>query len=145
MSMTSCRPISLDDIDVEPLADEAWADGYAFVERMRQDWKSGDNRFDAPGERLVGAFEGRRLVGFCGLNRDPFTRETVGRLRHLYVDRGHRHSGVARALVASALEGASAWFQRVRLRATPASGAFYEHLGFVPVDEPDATHSMPLR
>ena len=133
VSVTFYRPISLDDIDVEPLADEAWADGYPFVERMRQDWKSGDNRFDGPGERLIGAFEDDTLVGFCGLNRDP------------YFDRDHRHAGIARTLVGKALEGAEIWFPRVRLRATPASRGFYEQLGFQEVEEPEATHTMLLR
>ena len=81
VSVTFYRPISLDDIDVEPLADEAWADGYPFVERMRHDWTSGDNRFDGPGERLIGAFEGETLIGFCGLNRDPYVSENAGRIR----------------------------------------------------------------
>ena len=143
--MISCRPISLDDLDVGPLADQACAEGYVFVERMRRDWKSGDNRFDGPGERLIGAFEDETLVGFCGLNRDPYTSENAGRIRHLYVDRGYRRSGVARALVAEALDGASASFPRIRLRATAASTGFYERLGFLPVDEPEATHTMPLR
>jgi GNAT superfamily N-acetyltransferase len=145
VSVTFYRPISLDDIDVEPLADEAWADGYPFVERMRHDWKSGENRFDGPGERLVGAFDGASLIGFCGLNRDPYISEIAGRIRHLYVDLDHRQFGVGRTLVDRALDGASVWFPRVRLRATPASRSFYERLGFVPVDETEATHEMRLR
>lgn len=145
VSVTFYRPISLDDIDVEPLADEAWADGYPFVERMRHDWKSGDNRFDGPGERLIGAFEDDTLVGFCGLNRDPYVSENAGRIRHLYVSLDHRHAGVARTLVARALDGASIWFPRIRLRSTPASRSFYEHLGFQQVDEPEATHAKRLR
>ena len=145
VSVTFYRPISLDDIDVEPLADEAWADGYPFVERMRQDWKLGENRFDGPGERLVGAFEEEKLVGFCGLNRDPYISENAGRIRHLYVSHGHRHAGIARALVAQALDGAAIWFPRIRLRSTPASRSFYEMLGFEVVEETEATHSKRLR
>ncbi|MGJ8569478.1 MAG: GNAT family N-acetyltransferase [Hoeflea sp.] len=143
--MIAYRPISLDDIDVQPLSDEAWTDGYAYVERMLQDWKSGENRFDGPGERLVGAFEDEVLIGFCGLNRDPYTSEIAGRIRHIYVDLAHRHLGIARALLAETLDSASSWFPRIRLRATPASKSFYERLGFQPVDEKDATHAKRLR
>jgi len=143
--MVAYRPISLDDTDMHPLADEAWSDGYPFVERMLEDWKSGENRFDGPGARLIGAFEDERPIGFCGLCRDPFTAENVGRLRHLYVDLDHRHMGVAQTLVAHALDGAAIWFPRVRLRATPASRSFYEHLGFHEIDETDATHAKRLR
>ena len=139
------RSFSLDDIDVQPLSDEAWRDGYPFVERMLHDWKSGENCFAGPGERLVGAFEDDKLIGFCGLNRDPYVSENTGRIRHLYVDLAHRHIGIARALVAQALDGASIWFPRIRLRATPASRSFYELLGFLPVDETEATHAKRLR
>lgn len=139
------RPISLDATDVQPLSDEAWRDGYPFVERMLHDWTSGANRFDGPGERLIGAFEDEKLIGFCGLNRDPYLSENAGRIRHLYVDLGHRHAGIARALVAQVLDGASETFPRIRLRATPASREFYERLGFLPVDEAEATHAMRLR
>ncbi|KGF67704.1 hypothetical protein LL06_20680 [Hoeflea sp. BAL378] len=145
VGMVAYRPISLDDTDMHPLADEAWEDGYPFVERMLADWRLGENRFDGPGARLIGAFDDGRPVGFCGLCQDPFTSENVGRLRHLYVERGHRRTGVARVLVARALDGAAIWFPRIRLRATPASRGFYEHLGFHPVDESDATHSLRLR
>lgn len=138
------RPFSLDDIDVQPLSDEAWTDGYAYVERMLQDWKSGANRFDGPGERLIGAFDDDKLIGFCGLNRDPYTPEIAGRIRHIYVSLDHRHAGIARALVAQTLDGASNWFPRIRLRATPASRSFYELLGFLPVEENEATHAMRL-
>ncbi|WP_322989133.1 GNAT family N-acetyltransferase [Hoeflea sp.] len=143
--MITYRPISLDDHDAQPLSDEAWGDGYPFVERMLHDWKSGANRFDGPGERLIGAFDDDKLIGFCGLNRDPYLSENAGRIRHLYVSLSHRHRGIARALEARTLDGAEAWFPRIRLRATPQSRKFYERLGFVQVDEPEATHSKPLR
>lgn len=138
------RPISLDDTDVQPLSDEAWSDGYPFVERMINDWTSGSNRFDGPGERLIGAFDDVALVGFCGLNRDPYIDENAGRIRHLYVRLDHRHAGIARALVGQTLDSASIWFPRIRLRATPASRSFYELLGFEPVEETEATHSKPM-
>ena len=145
VGMIVYQPISLDETDVQPLSDQAWSDGYAYVERMIHDWRSGSNRFDGPGERLVGAFEDETLIGFCGLNRDPYTTENAGRIRHIYGDVAHRHKGIACTLLARTLAGASAWFPRVRLRATPPSRGFYEHLGFRPVDEPEATHSKPLR
>lgn len=142
--MADIRPLSLDQTDIQPLADEAWAEGYAFVERMLEDWKSGEYRFDGPGEQLLGAFDGDRIIGFCGLGRDPFVEGPVGRLRHLYVSRPYRGCGIAKELVAGTLEGAEVHFPRVRLRSTPAAVAFYEHLGFRPVEEPAATHSLSL-
>ncbi len=138
-------PLSPDETDLRPLSDEAWRDGYPFVERMLHDWNAGIDRFDDDGARLVGAFEGDELVGFGGLNRDPYTTENVGRVRLLYVTRPHRGEGVATSLFGHLLDGASIWFPRLRVRSTPGAASFYEHLGFAPVDEPDATHALPLR
>src|SRR5262249_23887642 len=38
------------------------------------DWESGANRFDGPGEVLFEARVGSRLVGICGLDRDPYAQ-----------------------------------------------------------------------
>jgi hypothetical protein len=50
---------------------------------MMEQWSKRINRFDAPGEALYGAFEGKLLIGVCGINRAK--GERAGRLRHLYV------------------------------------------------------------
>lgn len=145
VGVISYRPISLDQTDVQALSDEAWGDGYPFVERMLNDWRSGHHRFDGPGEKLIGAFDDGKVIGFCGLSRDLYIEENAGRIRHLYVSLDHRHMGIARGLLERALEGAAEFFPRIRLRATPASRSFYERHGFEVVDEPEATHSLRLR
>lgn len=142
--MVDIRPISLDKTDIAALADEAWGEGYPFVERMLADWRSGEYLFDGPGEQLLGAFDEDRIIGFCGLGRDPFIKGPVGRIRHLYVSRPFRCTGIAKLLVLKVLDGAEAFFPRIRLRSTPAAVGFYEHLGFLPVEEAEATHSLPL-
>ncbi len=59
-------------------------DFYA-MQRIRDDWDAGTNRFDRPGEIVLEARAGARLVGICGLNRDPYAQSSdVGRVRHLY-------------------------------------------------------------
>lgn len=106
----------------------------------------GVNRFDLPGERLMLARAGGRLVGVGGLNRDPYAQAPdVGRLRHLYVLRDSRRGGVGTLLVRSILQGAEAHFSLIRLRTDSAdAAAFYTRLGFRPVEAPDATHALPL-
>jgi len=44
------------------------ADGVGFVRRLADEWASGSNRFDRPGEALFVAREGDRVVGIGGLN-----------------------------------------------------------------------------
>src|SRR5438876_6602699 len=60
--------------------------GIRFVRRLVEEWSSGANRFDRPGEALFGARVGGQWVGVCGVNVDPYAaEERVGRVRHLYV------------------------------------------------------------
>ena len=124
---------------------EARASNQTFLDRLVTDWRSGANRFDAPGECFLGVYDGDALIACGGLNRDPYGADpTLGRLRHLYVAKTHRRQGVATRLVQELLARATA-FRRVRLRtSSPEAAAFYERLGFARVEEPDATHAISL-
>src|SRR5437879_3322856 len=108
--------------------------GLRFVRRLLDEWASGANRFDRPGEALFGARVGGRLVGVCGLNVDPFAADArVGRVRHLYVLLAFRRRGVGRHLVVEVIETARGRFDRLRLCTENAGAArFYEALGFRP-------------
>jgi GNAT superfamily N-acetyltransferase len=132
---------------MELLRTEAIDEGFLFVDRLVRDWTSGSNRFDLPGERLLGAFAGETLIGVCGINRDPtIDQDGIGRLRHLYVRECARRRGVASALVRRLLDEASNAFRIVRLRtATSEAAAFYLRHGFVPLQDQTASHVMVLR
>jgi GNAT superfamily N-acetyltransferase len=121
--------------------------GFRFVRRLVEDWESGRNRFDGPGEALFAAVCGARVVGVCGLNADPYTAAPgVGRVRRLYVLAGFRRSGVGRQLVRAVVEAADRHFHQLRLRTEgQAVTRFYEALGFQPFQElPDCTHTLLL-
>jgi len=47
--------------------------GLYFVRRLQDDWRSGANQFDRPGETLFVAIDETRLLGICGLNVDPYS------------------------------------------------------------------------
>jgi GNAT superfamily N-acetyltransferase len=121
--------------------------GWRFVRRLADEWASGINRFDRPGEALLGARIGADLVGVCGLNVDPYTPlPGVGRVRHLYVLSTHRGLGIGRSLVEAIVEMARGRFDTLRLRThDPDAARLYERVGFRPcADSPDCTHVMPL-
>jgi len=143
MNAIRIRPLtSLDGVD--PLVVEAERQGFAFMRRFVEEWASGANRFDGPGECVLGAFSAGQLLGVAGLNRDPYVDvEGVGRLRHLYVLASARRLGVGTLLVRRILQEARSSFHVVRLRTTTAS-AFYLRLGFSGVDEETASHLMPV-
>lgn len=122
-------------------------EGFNFLARMLDEWIGGKNRFDRPGERIVGAFIAGRLVGLCGLSDDPYTEAPeVGRIRHLYVLGEVRGRGVGRRLIGSVLAGADERYSRVRLRAVREEvGMFYEAIGFNRTySEPECTHAIEL-
>ena len=134
--------------DINTLRSEAAREGFGFIDRLVDDWRSGANRFDQSGELFLGGFLEDKLVAVCGLNRDPYTNQAeIGRLRHLYVEPTQRRRGIASALVRHILGEAEAEsvFQSVRLR-TPshAAAAFYAALGFLRITDETATHTMAL-
>jgi hypothetical protein len=51
--------------------------GSRILRRLADEWSSGVNRFDRPGECLFGARMGRGLVALGGLNVDPMPRRIV--------------------------------------------------------------------
>jgi len=117
------------------------------VRRLADEWASGANRFDRPGEALFVARSAGDVVGVCGLNVDPYaTAPDVGRVRHLYVLRAHRHRGIGQQLVTAIVQAARGRFQRLRLRTqNPEAARLYERLGFrAAVDATDCTHVMEL-
>ena len=133
--------------DLDTLLKASTEEGFRFVRRLRDEWRSGANRFDRPGEALFLAWVEGRLVGVCGFNRDPFENNPgVGRLRHLYVLPAHRQQGIGRALTLAVLDEAKHTFTRVRLRTPPSARAvaFYRSLGFTQVHAVTATHELAL-
>jgi GNAT superfamily N-acetyltransferase len=132
--------------ELEELALASEREGFEFVRRLTEEWRSGQNRFDRPGELLLGATVGGRLRAIGGVNRDHHLDDPrLGRLRHVYVLPEHRNSGVGSVLVRALLNAGLLGFDRVRLRAaTPRSDTFYARLGFQKLDgEANATHAFP--
>jgi GNAT superfamily N-acetyltransferase len=132
---------------IEDLVRASLSEDFAFVERLANDWSTGENRFDGRGEALFAAFLSSRLGGVCGLNQDPFSPDpSIGRLRRLYVHPSARKRGVATALTRAALSAARGQFSVVRLRTLHSeASAFYRTLGFSQVcGDANVTHEIRL-
>ena len=126
--------------DLLRLVELGSSEGFGFVGRLAQEWADGRNRFDGPGEVLFLARLDGELVGVGGLNRDPYLEDpSVGRVRHLYVEPAARGVGVGELLLREIVAAARPAFRVLRL-STRQAGPFYERRGFVPVEEPKATH-----
>lgn len=150
MSGLEIRPFAeIDSGNFAALADDAHREGHRFLDRMAAEWHGGTNRFDRPGELVVGAWDAGVLAGIVGRNIDPHSQDpTVGRLRHLYVRSDCRGRGIGAALARHALSGAAVHFRLIRVRMgadNGAAAAMYNALGFSRVTgDPFATHALVL-
>lgn len=124
--------VSPDSPGFAELKSQSMAEGFNMLRRLEDNWLSGKNRFDRPGEKLIGASVDGLIVGVCGLNVDPFTLKTnIGRLRHFYVDSGWRKRQVGSALLREILKDSVHWFDFINTNAPPSAFTFYERVGFV--------------
>ncbi|HSF83720.1 MAG TPA: GNAT family N-acetyltransferase [Anaerolineales bacterium] len=122
-------------------------EGFKALQRLRDDWQAGVNRFSALGEAFYVARCDGALVGVCGLNCDPFAEDPrVGRLRRMYVHPQFRRMGIGRQLVLRAIEDGRGHFHTLRLRTVDeGASAFYKALGFDPVEGMEAaTHQLVI-
>jgi len=142
--MTPIQKIQLPAPGIEQLQTEAREEGYDFIETLIDEWATGVNRFEAPGEILYGHLDQGLLVAVGGLTIDPFSANPeTGRIRRVYVRSAWRNKGIGRALVSALVAYAGKNFRSVRLRAENADAArLYESMGFVPLEDLNATHIL---
>ena len=117
-----------------------------MVNRLLTDFRSGTNRFDAPGEVLFAYLSGIRVVAVAGLNQEPDEgMHRTGRIRRLYVLPKFRGRGLARGLVQHIELAAETHFRRITVNVGILdAGGFYEHLGFSRSDDSGITHVKEL-
>lgn len=143
--VVKCSTLPIQQLD--DLIVESNGEGVLFLNRLVDEWRSGANRFDRPGEALFLGYRRRKLVGVCGLNIDPYARDpAIGRVRHLFVSRPHRRASIGRKLIEAVLGDAKQTFRELRLRTdSAAADAFYRRLGFRPLRGSEhATHYLRI-
>lgn len=144
--MIIIQHIELPKPGIEQLRAEARQEGFLFVERLWDEWRSSANRFSAPGEVLCGCMDQTELVAIGGLNRDPFADHAgVGRIRRVYVRPAWRKRGIGDALVRTLVENARKNFAALHLRTdNPAAARLYERIGFSRSSSSNTTHILVL-
>ena len=126
-----------------PLVEASRAEGLRFLLRFKDEYLSGQARFDYTGDALLGAYEGAELIGLCGLTHDPYgAGASVGRVRHLYVRPEWRRRGIGRRLLEEIEHRASETFDSLVLRTDSMTASqFYRAVGFERIAEAGtATH-----
>jgi ribosomal protein S18 acetylase RimI-like enzyme len=122
--------------------------GFRAIQRFADEWNSGANRFDRPGEALFLAKQGNHVIGICGLNIDPYTKSSsIGRVRRLYVMGSYRRRGIGRTLVRQVIAEACLHFDYLHVRTdAPIADQFYQSLGFTPhLGNEYYTHRLDLK
>jgi GNAT superfamily N-acetyltransferase len=128
---------------LDRLIKESVSEGYDFVEQMQSNWQKGVNRFDQPGEAYFSATRDKILVGVGGINRDPYSEERIGRIRHFYVLPAFRRQGIGSSLLEHIVAFGCQAFPGLRLRTlNPAAALFYEASGFRKIESQSATHIL---
>lgn len=134
--------------DIHQLSDPASREGLRLVARLIEDFQSGSNTFDRPGEALFEVRASSRLIAIGGLNLDPYASgRSTGRVRRTYVHPEFRMRGVGKALLEAIESHARERFDLLRLRTdSDAASRFYVRVGFTPVvGVPEVTHVKRLR
>ncbi|KAA2240325.1 GNAT family N-acetyltransferase [Chitinophaga agrisoli] len=133
-------------MDLHSMINESKHLGYNFLQRTIDDWNTGANKFNKPGENLWGLFLKKDLIGIGGLNIDPYALlPKVGRVRHLYVREALRRAGYATLIMNKIIDEASHSFTVLRLFTdNPTAASFYEKLGFKQTGEYKASHFLTL-
>src|SRR3569833_3262017 len=89
------------DAPIASLIEQSETEGFHFLVRLRDEWRSGSNRFAETSEAFFG-----------GVTRSG---DRIGRLRRFYVDKDYRRQGLGRTLVARIIDHAASHFKVVQL------------------------------
>ncbi|HEY1630706.1 MAG TPA: GNAT family N-acetyltransferase [Rhizomicrobium sp.] len=128
-------------LDIQTLREEADRDGIRNMGLLVEEWASGFERFDKPGEALFAAFDGGTLIGIGGvtIERDA----PAMRMRRLYVLCDRRKQGAGRALAAAMM---AQGFQSADLLTSnarpPGAAEFWDAMGFKRIAAPRWTHEL---
>ncbi|PGD59224.1 GNAT family N-acetyltransferase [Bacillus wiedmannii] len=115
------------------LVQESKEEGFNFLIKLKSEYENKINIFNKTGECLYGIFQGEKLIGIGGLNKDPYTENNkIGRLRRFYISKHYRRKGLGNLLLNRLLLHAEKYFKVVVLHTDTKQGdVFYNANGFV--------------
>ena len=123
---------------IQTLSKHAAQEGFDFVHRLIEEWESGKNRFNQPGEFLLFVYDGDQLVACGGLNQqwnEQDIESRIGRVRRFYVLPNYRKHGVGKQLLQHLEKKARANFSALCLNTDTKSAAhFYQKQNYVYVE-----------
>lgn len=130
------RVHQIDPLAWAPLLAASEAEGWHMISRLLDEWRSGANRYEQPGESLWAWIDAHgQVIAVGGLNVEPPPgRPGTGRMRRFYVHPDWRSHGLARRLVNAVLTSAQGHFTRLHVNCEGAdSASFWTRCGFTSV------------
>ncbi|ALD03380.1 MAG: GNAT family N-acetyltransferase [Acinetobacter sp.] len=125
-------------VEIKELAKQAHKEGLVLVDGLIEEYESGKNRFNQPGEFLLFAYDDDRLIACGGLNQQWNENEIdtrIGRVRRFYVLPKYRKHGVGKQLLQHLEKQARANFSALCLSIdTKAAASFYQKQNYVFVE-----------
>ena len=123
---------------IETLLKLANKEGVNVVQRLIDEYASGQNQFKDEGEFLLIAYDGDKLIGCGGLNQqwgDAGVEDRIGRVRRFYVHPKYRQYGVGKALLQHLEKQAKPFYSALCLNTEQKGAAgFYQKHNYVFVE-----------
>ncbi len=125
------------------LADEARAEGIQNVSVLVSKWADTSECYGQPGESVLVARSGTKIVGVGGLTQCPHVPGAM-RVRRFFVSTAWRRRGVARSLAARLIDTGLGHSNTLTCNAgaSEAAAPFWESMGFEPVEIDGITHLL---
>lgn len=128
---------------ITDLRAEALAEGFDHIDALYQQWQDRRILFERPGEMLTAAFIENELAGIGGITED-FIDSSFLRMRRFYVRPHFRRHGVGKAIASYVLDRAMKHSRPMVLHTDTDRGvAFWQAMGFVPIQREKTTHILP--
>ncbi|MFX1681637.1 GNAT family N-acetyltransferase [Mitsuaria sp. CC2] len=131
------RVHQMDPLAWAPLLAASESEGRQMLRRLMDEWRSGANRYEQPGESLWAWIDAHgQVIAVGGLNVEPPPgRAGTGRMRRFYVHPDWRGHGLAKRLVNAVLASAQGHFSRLHVNCEgDDSATFWTRCGFAPID-----------
>jgi GNAT superfamily N-acetyltransferase len=140
------RVRTLEPTELDGLVARSLEEGFRFMQRLRDEYISGANRFERPGEALLMARASQTVIAVIGLNLDPHRQPGVMRVRRFYVLPEHRGAGLGQKMLLEVIELSRIANAKMLELSTdnPRVSRFYQQHGFEVVRAEHATHRLSL-
>lgn len=117
--------------ELEPLVIRSEQEGFNHLRRLVNEYIAGENTFSGEGEALYIVREQEQIIAIVGLNQDPFSDHSTGRIRRLYVHPDYRHLGIGKQLVQKVTSEAKKFYNILVLYTNSEQASqFYLQLAF---------------